>query len=277
MSNTGPESTVPSAASADGEAGLRPAGAAGGQKRERPLVGTAPSVLRAAAFLALAGALAAYYALASSLWSASTWSDVAFIALVLIPAVLVLVYLVLPLWQARWLFQVALSFGVLAVLLQLAGLDAAAGFAKLAGVTFGAFWFLRYFERASWVVVVALIVPWVDAYSVWRGPTRHIIAHQKHLFATLSFAFPIPGEHGSASLGLPDLLFFGVFLAATARFGLRTRLTWLAMTLSFGTTMALAVWLDLSGLPALPLLSIAFLGPNADIMWRRFRRETVTP
>src|SRR5438874_348698 len=33
MSNTGPESTVPSAGRADGEAGLRPAGAVGGQGR----------------------------------------------------------------------------------------------------------------------------------------------------------------------------------------------------------------------------------------------------
>ena len=95
--------------------------------------------------------------------------------------------------------------------------------------------------------------------------------HQHQLFTTLSFAFPIPGEHGSANLGLPDLLFFGVFLAATARFGLRRNVTWLCMTLSFGATMALAVGFDLSGLPALPLLSLAFLAPNADLLWRRIQ------
>ena len=56
-----------------------------------------------------------------------------------------------------------------------------------------------------------------------------------------------------------------------ARFGLRRRLTWLCMTLSFGATMALAVWFDLSGLPALPLLSLGFLAPNADLLWRRIQ------
>jgi hypothetical protein len=234
------------------------------------VVGTAP-VLRALALAALAALLAAYYSLSASLWDLSTWGDVAFLALVLIPAVFALVLLVLPLWRATGLLPVGLSFVVLAVVLQLAGLDGGANFAKLAAATAIAFWFLGYFESANWVVIVALIVPWVDAYSVWRGPTKHIVAHQKHLFTTLSFAFPIPGEQSSANLGLPDLLFFGVFLAAAARFRLRTRLTWLCMTLSFGATMALAVWLDLSGLPALPLLSVGFLAPNADLLWRRIQ------
>jgi hypothetical protein len=134
-------------------------------------------------------------------------------------------------------------------------------------VTALGFWFLSFFERAAWVVAVAVIIPFVDAYSVWRGPTHHIVEHQEHLFSTLSFAFPVPGEHGSANLGLPDLLFFAVFLGATARFRLRTYATWACMTLSFGATMALAVWADVSGLPALPLLSLGFLLPNADLLW----------
>jgi hypothetical protein len=234
------------------------------------VVGT-PSVLRAALFAADAGLLAAYYSLSGSLWSASTWWDVAFIALVLIPAVFFLVLLVLPLWRASGLFLVGLALVALAAVLQAGGLDAPAGFAKLAAVTALGWWFLGFFEQAAWVVAVALIIPFVDAYSVWKGPTHDIVAHQKHLFTTLSFAFPVPGEHGSANLGLPDLLFFAVFLAATARFGLRTRLTWVCLTLSFGATMALAVGFDVTGLPALPLLSLAFLAPNADLLWRELR------
>ena len=222
-------------------------------------------------FAALGAVLAAYYSSSASWWTASTWWDVAFLAFLLVPAVFGLVFLALPLWRARGLLPVGLALVVLAVVLQLAGLDALSGFAKLAAVTLLAFWFLGYFESASWVVVVALIIPWVDAYSVWKGPTRNIVAHQHHLFTTLSFAFPVPGEHGSANLGLPDLLFFGVFLAATARFRLRQKLTWLCMTLSFGATMALAVYFDVSGLPALPLLSLGFLAPNADLLWRKIQ------
>ena len=32
--------------------------------------------------------------------------------------------------------------------------------------------------------------------------------------------------------------------------------------------MAFATWLEVSGLPALPLLSLGFLLPNADLIWR---------
>ncbi|HST26267.1 MAG TPA: hypothetical protein VLJ76_09760, partial [Gaiellaceae bacterium] len=57
-----------------------------------------------------------------------------------------------------------------------------------------------------------------------------------------------------------------------ARFRLRVFLTWLALALSFGATLAIAVGADISGLPALPGLSIAFLGVNLDLLLPTFRR-----
>ena len=51
------------------------------------------------------------------------------------------------------------------------------------------------------------------------------------------------------------------------------------MTLSFGTTLALTAALprvihrDIAGLPALPLLALGFLAPNADLLWRKLRSE----
>jgi hypothetical protein len=45
------------------------------------------------------------------------------------------------------------------------------------------------------------------------------------------------------------------------------------MTLSFGATMALAVAFDINGLPALPLLALGFLGPNADLLWKKLRAQ----
>lgn len=227
---------------------------------------------RAAAIAYLGTWLALYYTTSEWLWHAPTWWDVAFLALALIPAVFGLVLLMVPDWNAPGVLPIGLALVVLAILLELAHLDAAANFAKLFAVTAIGFWFLGVFEQVSWLVLVALLIPIVDAYSVWRGPTHHIVTKQQHLFTTLSFAFPVPGEHGSANLGLPDLLFFAVFLAAAVRFGLRVRLTWLCMTLSFGLTMALAVAFDATGLPALPLLSFGFLIPNADLLWRQVRR-----
>jgi hypothetical protein len=243
-------------------------------------VGRAPAVLggaRSAAFAGLAALLAAYYASSESLWNASTWWDVALLALVLIPAVFGLVYLVLPLLRARGLLLLALSFVALAAILTEADLRALANFAKLAAVTTLAFWFLGYFDSLGWIVTVAAIVPWVDAWSVWRGPTHVIVSNRPHVFTTFSFAFPVPGEHGSANLGLPDLLFFALFLAAAARWRLRVGWTWLAMVISFGATMAIAAWLDLGGLPALPGLSIAFFGVNGDLIWRYVRGAPLSP
>jgi hypothetical protein len=226
---------------------------------------------RGLAFAALAAVLAAYYAWPESLPDLTMWWEIAFLSLVVVPAVFALVYVVLPLWRARGLFPVGLAFGLLAVVLTLAGLDALANFAKLAGVTLVAFWFLSYFETAAWVVLVAAIVPVVDAISVWRGPTHHIVTEKPEIFTTFSFAFPIPGEHNSMNLGLPDLLFFALFLAACARFGLRAEWTWLAMVLSFGATLTIAVASDVNGLPALPLLCLGFFAPNVDLLWQKLR------
>ena len=222
---------------------------------------------RAAALLAVVAALAAYDALHTRFWDASDWWDVAFIAIVLIPLSFAIVWILLPLRVARGLLPVA----VLTYALHVAHWHTAENLVKLCAVTLIGFWFLGYFETAAWVVLVALIIPWVDAYSVWRGPTKVIVTHHVHVFTALSYAFPIPGEHTAANLGVPDLLFFSLFLAASARFGLRPAWTWVALTASFGITIALAVALRLAGLPALPLLSLAFLLTNSDLLWARLR------
>jgi hypothetical protein len=233
-------------------------------------VGRAPALL---AFGTLIVAIGLYDRFHASLPNTSTWGDVAFLSFVLMPAVLALVYLALPLQAAPelQLLLVALAFGVLAVILYQAGLNTLADFAKLGAMAFAAFWFLHFFEALSWVVLVACVIPWVDAYSVWRGPTNHIVHHHRQVFSTLSFTFPVPGEESAANLGLPDLLFFSLFLAAAARFGLRVFTTWVLLVASFGATIAIAVLWNKPGLPALPLLSVAFVLANADLIWRSLR------
>jgi hypothetical protein len=238
-------------------------------------VGGATALLdrRYAGFAALAAGLAAYYAWSESLWEASTWWDVAWLALVVIPAVFGIVWFLLPLMRARWLALVAAAFALLSLLLHLVDLEALANFTKLVTMTLIGFWFLTFFESVLWVALVAAIIPLVDAFSVWRGPTRHIVSERPEVFTTLSFAFRIPGERPTANLGLPDLLFFALFLAASVRFRLRPFWTWLAMTASFGLTIVLTVAFDVIGLPALPLLSLAFLAANADLIWAAVRRR----
>jgi hypothetical protein len=239
-------------------------------------VGRASALLtpRAIGFVALAAVLGVYYGVHEWLFDLPLWWDIAFLGFVLIPAVFALVYLVLPFWDAPalQLLLVAVAFGALAAVLQAADAGPVANFAKLAAMTAVAWWFLNYFEEVSWVAIVAVIVPWVDSYSVWRGPTKTIVTKRPDVFSALSFAFPVPGQSGGAKLGLPDLLFFALFLGASVRFGLRPFWTWLSLTASLGGTMALATGFDVGGLPALPLLSVGFLLPNADLLWRAVRR-----
>lgn len=238
-------------------------------------MGGAAAVLgrrRAAAIALLAAAVAGYTAAAGSLWHATVWWDVAFFGLVLIPATLALVWLVLPLQGARGLLLLGLALAVLAGTLYLAHLDVAFNFAKLAALVALGFWFLGWFEDVSWVVLVAFVIPWVDVVSVWRGPTQYVVNEQPGFFDRISVAFREPGADRSANLGPPDILFFALFLAAARRFGLRTGWTWLCMTGGLGATIALAVWGDVSGLPALPAVCLGFLVPNADLLWRRLRR-----
>ena len=231
-------------------------------------------MVRAAAVLAALAAVGIYDAFADRLPNVSVWSDVALLGLIVLPASLAAAWLALPFRRPAGQTGLAVALIVLAVaatLLELAGLDVAANLAKLAAVVVAGWWFLVFFETVSWVLAVALLIVPVDIFSVARGPTKQIVEKQPDVFNVLSIAFPIPGEHTSAQLGLPDVLFFALFLGAADRFGLRMKATWFAMVVSFGATLAAAVWWDVSGLPALPLLSVAFVGANADLLWRRLR------
>jgi hypothetical protein len=231
-------------------------------------------VVRAAALLGVLTLLAVYYGVSESLFDLSTWGDVAFVGLVLIPAFFSLTWLALPFWREAptvVLGGAVIALVVLAVLFSLADLDVASNFVKFAAVTAAGWWFLAFFESLSWVLLVAVLIVPVDTYSVFQGPTKVIVEEQPQIFDALSIAFPLPGEHNSAQLGLPDVLFFALFLGAAVRFGLRPGLTWLLMALSFGATLALAVAFEISGLPALPLLSVAFVLANADLIWKQLR------
>jgi hypothetical protein len=233
---------------------------------------------RAAALLALALAVGVYYSVYGDLGSASLWWETIWIGFGVLPLICAFGLVLLPAVSLPAARLAAIGGGFLAATLVLGAVGAhtLANFGKLGAMTFLAWAFLSFFEDLSWVVLVACIIPWVDAYSVWRGPTKAIVHAHVHVFTAFSFAFPV--ANGSFRLGLPDLFFFSLFLGAAARFGLRVRLTWLALTLSFGTTMVLAIWIygPNSGLPALPLLSVGFLLPNADLLWRRLRPSVRT-
>jgi hypothetical protein len=237
-------------------------------------------VVRVAPLLALVIVLTAYDAWAEHLPNVSTSWDVIFIGLVLIPATFVLLLLALPFREeltSRRLLVLVVGLAAITILLELAGADPIANQTKFVAVALLGWWFLQFFESVGLVLLVAILITPVDIFSVARGPTKHIVEQQPQVFDALSIAFPVLGESSSAQLGLPDVLFFSLFLAATARFALRTLSTWVAMALSFGTTLALAVWTDVTGLPALPLLSAGFVLVNADLIWKALRDRRDEP
>jgi hypothetical protein len=220
----------------------------------------------------LGAAVGVYYVWSDRVPNLSTWTDVVLLAVAIIPAVLGLLLLALPLRTWRLLLPAAAVLALAAYGCEQAGWDLAANFAKLWAATFFGWWFLSLFEAVSWVVIVACLIPIVDAISVWRGPTHTITTKHEHVYTSISVAFPAPHE-GAARLGPPDVLFFALFLGAADRFGLRVVWTWALMTASFGVTVVLANAFDVNGLPALPLLSLGFLAANADLLWQRLRRR----
>jgi len=234
---------------------------------------------RAPALLVLFTLLVVYYETSTRLWNWGIWGDVAWIACVLIPAVFGLALIALPVSRSAPLplFSVGVAFVVLAVALAFADLDVWANFSRLAAEVLLGWWFLQFFESLSWVVIVAAIIPFVDSFSVWRGPTKEITTNHPQVFDAVSFAFPVPGEHSAAELGPPDVLFFALFLAAAARFDLRVVWTFVGMVAGLGLTIAATTEFSTLGLPALPGIAIGFLVPNADLIYRRLRTREADP
>ena len=225
----------------------------------------------------LTTALALYTAGAEHLWDASLWPDLLFLTLVVFPATLGIVWLMLPLRDHRAMLPTGLVLVALAVVLHIAELDVLNNLAKLFALICLGYWFLSWFENVMWAALIAVIIPWVDAVSVWRGPTEYVVDEQPQLFDSVSIAFRLPGEHSTAYLGPPDILFFSLFLAAADRFGLRVAWTWIAMTAGLGATLIITATTDVNGLPALPAICIGFLLPNADILWTALRRRGRAP
>jgi len=228
---------------------------------------------RTAALAAVVAVLVAWDAGAGVLPDVGSWPDVLVVALVLVPLNFAVPWIALPAAGTRGVLPIAVALGALAAVLDLAGMGSLFNVVKLLALTAVGFWFMRLFEELSWVVLIAAIIPWVDALSVWRGPTDYVVSEQPSLFDHVSIAFRLPGEEGSANIGPPDILFFALFLAAADRFELRVRWTWLTMVGLLGMTLLLTTTFDINGLPALPAIAIGFLLPNADLLWKSWRQR----
>jgi len=230
---------------------------------------------RATALGLLLVGLVVYGAAAPHLPGLPSGVDVAFHAVVVFPVFAAAIWLALPLAHLRsaHLIALAVGTGALALALSLLDADSAANVAKLACFALVGFAFLTLFEELWWLALVAVLVPWVDIWSVAAGPTQYVVEERPGIFERIAVAFPTPGETSTVNLGPPDVIFFSLFLAAAARFGLRVPATWIGMTALLSATVVLVwSWDSVSGLPALPAVCLGFLLPNADLLWREVRR-----
>ena len=112
----------------------------------------------------------------------------------------------------------------------------------------------------------------VDIVSVAAGPTKAILDRGPVVVGYFTVAatwFGYSYADAYTGLGTSDVLFFSLYLAAARRFGLRAGWSAVAMVASFLCTIAVAMWW--TALPALPLLSAAFLAVNADRIVRGVR------
>lgn len=231
---------------------------------------------RIAAFAVVGAAVGTWFVIAPDLGRVSLWTAIAVVAAGVLPATLLLVFIVLPLWSQPWQVAVGAAFvlAVVAFASSEAGWGLAANFAKLWAAVFAGWAFLQLFVDLAWVVVVAVVVAVVDAVSVYSsfGPTHQIVAHHITIYNDVAVAFLAP-HRGAAQLGPPDILFYALFLAAAARWRLRPGWTWIATTGMYSLTIVIANAASLNGVPALPFLSFGFLLANADLLWTRLRPQ----
>jgi hypothetical protein len=242
------------------------------------VVGRAAALLspRVTAFLAVFAVVVAWFEVAPHIpYIGHTW-NVLLVAFLVMPVTMLLVLIALPLWSWRRLWVAVIALAGLALLLTVVDAPLSANFAKFFAAVCAGWAFLALFEALSWVVLVALVIPFVDIISVWRGPTHAITSKHFHVYLDVAVAFLVPAG-GAAYLGPPDILFYALFLAAAARWNLRVGWTWVATTALYALTVIIANVAHVGGLPALPFLSVGFFLANGDLIWKRLRAGNRSP
>jgi hypothetical protein len=213
----------------------------------------------------LAAAWVAWSLLAPELDAGSDLATVVVAAVVAVPLLAGAIVAALPVAEARprWTIGAGLVALAVAIVCIVADWPVPASLAKaVAGAALGLV-LGRLLEEPWHAALIAVLVAIVDMYSVFAGPTKEIVEHRPGVLDTVGIAFAAPGYQQAAVIGTTDFVFLGLLGGAALRYDLRPRLTLPLLALSFSVTMLLTYWLD-RDLPALPLLSAAFLLPNLD-------------
>jgi hypothetical protein len=210
--------------------------------------------------------------------ASSTAAEVAGLALISIPLAALTPLALAPLGRLgpRLLPWAGAAVLVTALLIWTGFPGTAATLAKLVAASLIGLTLASLLQTPVEIVGIAILIALVDTYSVAAGPTKVIVEHHEQVLSWFTLAFHPIGSESVAQIGASDFVFFTVFLAATRRFDLRQGVTWMAMTASFGLTLYLSYEFN-RALPALPLLSLAFLAANGGQLAGRIRGRAGSP
>ena len=228
---------------------------------------------------AAAGALLILYGLSSSLLPAlPVRADIMVSSAIALGLMAVLVWGMLPLQVlGRRLPLLTVAALPLAVLFVWLGWVPLANVVKIVATAALGMWIAAELEKLSWIVIVAAVSAVVDIASVAAGPTKAIIGQGPVVVGYFTVAitgFGYTYAEPLMGLGVSDVIFFALYLATARRFGLRVGWSAVAMVASFLVTIAAVTWW--TALPALPLLSVAFLAVNADRLLAQLRKPVGT-
>lgn len=172
----------------------------------------------------------------------------------------------------HWLLLASGALALAAAVAIATGFAPAETLAKLAFAAVTGLWISLMLPSVTQVLVIAALIIIVDIYSVFWGPTKIMVESGGPVIGYLTISLPALAAPWPQQIGISDFIFFAIFTGCALSFRLRRTATALAMTLSFVATMVISSSLE-TGMPALPLLSMAFLVVNADLLYRRFLEE----
>ena len=230
--------------------------------------GTEPLALLRLA-LAAAALLVAYILLAPHLPRLSLRPSLVVSLVVSLVLVSLMCVGLLPLrGMGHWTLLVAAVGAALGTLTTAFGWVAIADPSKVLFAAALGFWLAEQITSPALVVGIAVLAAVADIVSVAVGPTKALLEHAPGAIGYFTLAFAWPGRDPAqafTALGVSDAIFFCLYLCAARRFHLRTAATVVGMALSI--VVSVVIGLRVSAVPALPLLGVAFVGVNADLLW----------
>ena len=124
-----------------------------------------------------------------------------------------------------------------------------------AAITIG--WLVaRGLKKPSYLITAAIVGALTDIFSVYAGPSRHIL--DSDIFPYVSYQWGVAGQGVIPCVGAGDFIFLCLFFAGARRFRLDDRKTFFAMVAAFGLGY-LSLALSPKGIPALPFMAAMLL------------------